>query len=88
MRQASEWPSRQWETPTAAGWEDANLLLQVSRARIFDEAIRDIAREIRDVARECIYANSIDETKEMNTQLRQLYERFNDMIADILPRLY
>lgn len=66
MRQASEWPSRQWETPTAAGWEDANLLLQVSRVRIFDEAIRDIAREIRDVARECIYANSIDETKEMN----------------------
>lgn len=88
MRETSRWPSRLWETPTAEGWEDANLLLQVSRARVFDEAIRNEARDIRDSARACIYAGSLDETKKMNNQLRRLYERFNDMIADVLPGLY
>jgi hypothetical protein len=88
LRQTSSWPSRLWETPTAEGWEDANLLLQVSRARVFDKAIRNAARDIRDTARACIYTGSLDETKEMNNQLRLLYERFNDMIADVLPGLY
>jgi hypothetical protein len=88
MRETNRWPLRQWETPTAAGWEDANLLLQVSRARVFNEAIRDLSRDIRDKARECIYASSLDETKEVNTQLRELYDRFNHMIASVLPEFY
>ena len=75
MRDTNRWPLRHWETPTAVGWEDANLLLQVSRARVFNEAIRDLSRDIRDKARECIYACSLDETKEVNTQLRELYDR-------------
>ncbi len=77
-RRTKRWPSRQWETPTAAGWEDANLLLQVSHARVFDEAIRETARNIRDAARKCIYAGSLDETK----------ERLNEMVANALPGLY
>jgi hypothetical protein len=89
MRETSRWPLRQWETPTAVGWEDANLLLHVSRARVFDEAIRDLSRDIRDKARECIYASSsLDETKEVNIQLRELYDRFNQMIASVLPEFY
>lgn len=64
------------------------MRLQVSRARVFDKAIRDVARDIRDMARECIYAGSLDETKETNVQLRQLYGRFNDIIAGALPVLY
>jgi hypothetical protein len=88
MRETSRWPLRQWETPTAVGWEDANLLLQVSRARVFDEATRDLSRDIRDKARECIYASSLDETKEVNIQLRELYDRFNQMIASVLPEFY
>ena len=88
MRETNRWPVRQWETPTAAGWEDANLLLQVSRARVFDEAIRDLSRDIRDKARECIYTSSRDETKEVNIQLRELYDRFNQMVASVLPEFY
>lgn len=88
MRETNRWPSRQWETATAVGWEDANLLLQVSRARVFDEAIRDLSRDIRDKARECIYSSSLDETKEVNMQLRELYDRFNHMIASVLPEFY
>jgi hypothetical protein len=88
MRKTKKWPSRQWETPTAVGWEDANLLLQISRARVFDEPIRDLASDIRDKARDCIYATSLEEAKELNRQLRELYARFNDMISGLLPGLY
>jgi hypothetical protein len=88
MRKSSRWPSRQWETPTVADWENANLLLQAFRARVFDGAIRDIARDIRDTARECIYSGSPDEAKEANSRLRQLYEQFNDMAAAAFAGLY
>ena len=47
MGQTGKWPARQWETPTATGWVDAELRVQVSRARVFDEGLRDIARNIR-----------------------------------------
>jgi cell division protein FtsL len=87
-RRTGRWPARQWETPTTTVWEDANLQLQVSRARIFDEAIRDIARDIRNVSRDCIYATSLHEAEQFNERLRKLYENFNDLVADALPRLY
>src|SRR5205807_2803334 len=32
IQQTGQWPTRQWETPTAAGWSDAVLRLQSSRA--------------------------------------------------------
>ena len=95
MRQPSRWPSRpgrwpsrQWETPTATGWEDANLRLQASRARVFEKALRDTARDIRDEARECIYVNSLDKAKELNDKLRGQYTHFNELIANVLPELY
>jgi hypothetical protein len=88
MRETSRWPVREWETPTAVGWEDANLLLQVSRARVFNEEIKDLSRKIRDKDRQCIYSDSLDGTKSANDQLRELYDRFNLVIAAVLPGLY
>lgn len=88
MRTVKKWPSRQWETPTAAGWEDANLLMQALRARVFDEKIRDLSGLIQVKARECIYAGTLEEAREVNVQLRELYINFNDLIAGLLPELY
>ncbi len=88
MRQTGQWPPRQWETPTATGWEDANLRLQAYRARVFRQALRDVAGEIQTMAMKCIYASSLDEAKQLNTQLRQMYESFNELASSTLPELY
>jgi len=53
MRHTSRWPSRQWDTPTAIGWENANLRLQLFRARVFQQTLHDLTREIQSKAREC-----------------------------------
>jgi hypothetical protein len=87
-RQTGQWPPRQWDTPTAAGWEDANLRLQAFRARVFNGTLRDVAGEIQTMARECIYAASLDEAKQLNAQLRQIHDRFNELTANTLPELY
>jgi hypothetical protein len=88
MRQTGRWPTRQWETPTTTVWEDANLQLQVCRARVFEEALRDTARDIRDLSTKCIYAISRDEAVQFNERLRQLYVHFNELIADALVKFY
>jgi hypothetical protein len=88
MRQTGYWPSRQWETPTATGWEDANLRLQAYHARVFEKALRDTAREIRDEATKCIYAKSPDRAKELNDELREQHMHFNELVANVLPELY
>jgi hypothetical protein len=88
MHRTGGWPVRQWTTPTTTPWEDTNLQLQVSRARVFEEAVRDTARDIGKVARKCIYAASPDEAERFNVRLRRLYEKFNDLVAEALPRLY
>jgi hypothetical protein len=43
FRQTRKWPVRQWETPTAAGWSDALLRLELARARVFDDRLRSLA---------------------------------------------
>ena len=88
MRRTGSWPARQWETPTATGWEDTELRLQVSRARVFDEELRDLAREIHAVAKESVWASSLDEAKDLNPRLEQGHQRFNDLVAKALPALY
>ena len=88
LRRADRWPARQWETPTTAVWEDANLQLQVARARVFDEAIRDTATDIGEVARESIYAAGLDEAQQSNVRLRELNRNLNNLIANTLPKLY
>jgi len=57
MRRTGSWPARQWETPTATGWEDAELRLQVSRARVFNDELRDRAHEIHAIAKESVWAS-------------------------------
>jgi hypothetical protein len=88
MRRTSSWPARQWETPTATGWEDAELRLQVFRARVFDEKLRGLAHEVHTVARESVWASSLKEAKELSQGLHQGHERFNDLVASTLPELY
>jgi hypothetical protein len=88
MQRTGSWPARRWETPTATGWEDAELRLQASRARVFDDGLRDLTREIHAVAKKAIWASGLDEAKDLNPQLEQGYQHFNDLVARALPRLY
>jgi hypothetical protein len=88
MQNTGKWSTRQWETPTATGWEDANLRLQTLRCHVFDQRIRDIARDIQDVARKTIWASSLNEAKQLNIRLTELSERFNEIVGSTLPRLY
>jgi hypothetical protein len=55
---------------------------------VFKKALRDVAGEIQTTAMKCIYAGSPDEAKQLNAELRQMYERFNEMAASTLPELY
>ena len=82
MGQTGKWPARQWETPTATGWVDAELRVQVSRARVFDEGLRDIARNIRALGMQSVWASHADEAKALGGPLEQENERFNEKIAN------
>lgn len=64
------------------------MRLHVFRAGVFEETRRDVAREIQVKARECIYARSLDETKKLNNELRELHWKFNALVASSLPELY
>jgi hypothetical protein len=88
MEQTNIWPARRWETPTAIGWVDAEQRLQVSRARVFGEELRNLAGELRAVAMKSVWATSLDEAKSLNLQLEQLHVRFNDVVSQSLPELY
>jgi hypothetical protein len=86
MGQTGNWPARQWETPTATGWVDAELRLQVFRARVFDEVLRDIARKIRALGMESVWASHADEAKALGGPLEQEHARFNELIANALRK--
>jgi hypothetical protein len=88
MARTNGWPARQWETPTATGWVDAELRLQVARARIFREDLRSLAGDLRTAAMKSVWANSLDEARQLNPRLEQLHERFNDLVSQALPDLY
>jgi hypothetical protein len=88
MQRTDKWPARQWETPTATGWEDAELRLQVSRARVFNEELRELSRAIYVTANDAVWASSLDEAKGLTGPLVREVERFNDLIANALPKLY
>lgn len=88
MQRTGRWPARQWETPTATGWEDAELRLQVFRARVFDEKLRSLAHEVRMAAEKSVWASSFDEAKDLAPRLQKGNELFNDLVAKTLPELY
>ncbi|GAA1279870.1 hypothetical protein Psi02_78350 [Planotetraspora silvatica] len=87
-RESGKWPVRQWETPTAVGWSAAVLLLESSRARVFDDELRSLAAELRTVAGDCIWAKNLEEAKERSKRLEPLQIQFNEAAAELLPSLY
>jgi hypothetical protein len=88
MGKTTTWPTRRWETPTAVGWVDAEIRLQVARARVFNDDLRTLARDARAVAMKSVWADSLDEAKRLNPHLEQLCERFNELVAQVLRELY
>jgi hypothetical protein len=88
IRRTGKWPARQWETPTATGWSDAEFRLHVSRARVFDKELRDLALEIHRVANKSVWANSLDKAKEATDPIDRELGHFNDLVAKALPKLY
>ena len=85
---SSTWPARQWETPTAVGWVDAEIRLQVARARVFDDKLRALAGDARAVAMKSVWAESLDAAKQLNPRLEKLCEQFNERVAQVLRSLY
>ncbi|MEV6039280.1 hypothetical protein AB0L65_49665 [Nonomuraea sp. NPDC052116] len=87
-KETGQWPARQWETPTAVGWSTALVLLKSSRARVFNEEIRSLAKELQKAAGDSIWAKSMDEAEQHSKHLEPLLDRFNDAVARTLPSLY
>ena len=63
MEQAKRWPVRRWETPTAAGWADAEMRLEMLRVRIFDGEISSLPGRVRAALKESVWATNIDDAK-------------------------
>jgi hypothetical protein len=82
------WPARQWETPTAKGWSDAVLQLELSRARVLDQELRDFADQLRTVAGNAIWANDLPTARRLSEQLEPLQIRFNESVAQIFRSLF
>jgi hypothetical protein len=80
--------SETMETPTAVGWVDAEIRLQVARARVFDDELRALAGDARAVAMKSVWAESFDVAKQLNPQLEQLCGQFNERVAKVLRSLY
>jgi hypothetical protein len=67
---------------------DAEFRLQVACARVFDEELRDLARHIRSIGMQSIWANTLDKAKDINGPLEQENERFHLLMANALYKLY
>jgi hypothetical protein len=88
FKRTGQWNTRQWETPTATGWSAAILTLESSRARVFDEELRNLAGELRTAAGNCVWADDLDSAKEASRPIEQLLRRFHAGVTKILPTLY
>ena len=88
LKQTGDWATRTWETPTATGWSDAVLRLELAQARVFDDRLRSLAGELRDLAGKSIWANSPAASKRHSRQMEPVYLQFNEVITNILPSLY
>jgi hypothetical protein len=88
FNRTGHWPARQWETPTAAGWSDAVLRLELARARVFDDQLRSLPTELRTLAGNSIWAGSLAAAKQHSQGIEPLQIRVNQAVTDILPSLY
>jgi hypothetical protein len=87
-RESGVWSARQWETPTAVGWSEALLRLEVSRARVFDSELRTLAEELRTFTYQSVWAGDLATAKELDQHIEPLLIRFNDAVNKIMPSLY
>jgi hypothetical protein len=88
FNKTGEWTARKWETPTATGWSDAVLRLEMAQARVFDDRLRSLAAKLRTLAGESIWAESLGDSKRANKEMNPVYLQFNEAITDILRPLY
>lgn len=86
--QTGNWTARKWETPTATGWSDAVLRLEMAQARVFDDQLRSLAAELRNLAGASIWAESLAVSKRHSKKMEPVYLQFNAAITNILPSLY
>jgi hypothetical protein len=88
MELTNRWPVRCWGTPTAAGWADAEMRLEMLRVRVFDEEISELAGRVRAASKKSVWAKHIDDAKQSNQLLEKLFEDFNEKVGKALPKLY
>jgi hypothetical protein len=88
LNQTGHWTARKWETPTATGWSDAVLRLELAQARVFDDQLRSLAAELRTLAGASIWANSLAASKRHSQKMEPVYLQFNEAITSALPSLY
>ncbi len=88
VRETGQWPARQWESPTATGWSEAVLRLELSRARVFDNELRSLAENLRTVAGDSAWAGNIDAAKQVSQRLEPLRSQFQEAGARVFPSLY
>ncbi|WP_251091533.1 hypothetical protein [Streptomyces sp. Caat 7-52] len=87
FRESGSWSARRWETPTAQGWSEAVLQLQLSAARVLDGELRGLAHEIQRAAGEAIWAADLTAAKRHSRNLEPLHVRFNDTANRIFASL-
>ena len=88
LKRTGEWTARTWETPTATGWSDAVLRLELAQARVFDDELRSLSARLRDLAGQSIWAESRAASEQHSRKMEPVYRRFNEAITQILPSLY
>ncbi|MGW6422241.1 hypothetical protein ACWF82_06145 [Nocardia sp. NPDC055053] len=88
FEESGQWPSRQWETPTAVGWSDAVLRFEQANARVFDDQLQTLATEVRRAAYDSVWADSFESSKNNHTRLVPLQAEFQRHVAKALPSLY
>jgi hypothetical protein len=88
LKRTGDWTARTWETPTATGWSDAVLRLELAQARVFDDQLRSLAAKLRTLAGESIWAKSLAVSKRHSQDMEPVYLQFNEAITNILPSLY
>lgn len=88
VRETGQWPARQWEAPTATGWSESVLRLELSRARVFDNELRSLAENLRTVAGYSAWAGNIDAAKQVSQRLEPLRSQFQESVARVLPSLH
>ena len=77
FKQTGAWTARKWETPTATGWSDAVLRLELTQARVFDDQLRSLAGKLRTSAGASIWAQSLAASKRHSDEMDPVYIMFN-----------